>query len=233
VTTCGLVHGAFHGGWCWDALRKELEARGHRTVAMDLPYADLGAGAMRSADAVAGAVAGVDDDLVLVGHSLAGLVIPLVASTRPVRRLVYLCALLPTPGRSFDDASAGTAVFDHYRASNASVSNPDGSTSCPPARALELFYHDCPPALARWAAARLRPQRWLVLQEATPLDRWPQVPQSYVVCEGDRAVNPAWSREAAGRLLRTEAIELPGGHSPFLSRPAELADLLAALSEGG
>jgi len=92
MTTFGLVHGAWHGGWCWQYLIPELEARGHRAVAMDLPTDDPQAGAERYAAIVVRALDSFDEDVVLVGHSLAGLTIPVVASLRPVRHLVYLCA---------------------------------------------------------------------------------------------------------------------------------------------
>ncbi|HEY7811839.1 MAG TPA: alpha/beta fold hydrolase [Nakamurella sp.] len=99
MTTFGLVHGAFHGSWCWTMLRSELERRGHRVLTVDLPCENRDAGAVEYVEAAVGAFVDAPDDLVLVGHSLAGLTIPLVA----VRRPVYLCAMLPRPGRSHDD----------------------------------------------------------------------------------------------------------------------------------
>src|SRR5437870_7882996 len=72
VTTFALVHGAFHGAWCWDLVRAELESRGHRTIAMDLPCDDPEAGNVRYAEVVTGAINDVGDDVILVGHSLAG-----------------------------------------------------------------------------------------------------------------------------------------------------------------
>ena len=87
MTTFALVHGAFHGAWCWDLVRPELESRGHRTVAMDLPCDDPGAGSARYAEVVAEAIRDEGDDVIVVGHSLAGLTVPLVAATRPVARI--------------------------------------------------------------------------------------------------------------------------------------------------
>ena len=101
MTTIALVHGAFHGAWCWDHLRPELEARGFAVVAPDLPCDDPSAGCVAYADVVVTALAHVNDEVILVGHSLGGLTIPLVAAARPVRRMVFLCAFLPQPGRPF------------------------------------------------------------------------------------------------------------------------------------
>ena len=61
-----------------------------------------------------------------------------------------------------------------------------------------------------------------------PLERWPDVELVTILCEEDRAISPAWTRWVAAHRLRTEAVVLPGGHSPFLSRPADLADALTA-----
>ena len=103
MSTFVLVHGAWHGAWCWDRLVPELEAHGHRTIAMDLPSDDEGMTFDGYADAVCATLRGAGEDIVLVGHSLAGHTIPLVAARRPVKRLVYLCSLVPQPGRSLRD----------------------------------------------------------------------------------------------------------------------------------
>ncbi len=99
-----LVHGGWHGAWCWDRLTPELEARGHRVIAIDLPCEDPTATCETYAEVVARALEAQEvEDVVVVGHSLAGLTIPLVAARRPVSRLIYLCALVPIPGCSFVD----------------------------------------------------------------------------------------------------------------------------------
>lgn len=97
-----LVHGAWHGAWCWQSLESELVTLGHEVVTVDLPCDDPNATFSTYADVVATALHNVPD-VVLVGHSLAGLTIPLVASRRPVRHLVFLCALIPEPSRSLVD----------------------------------------------------------------------------------------------------------------------------------
>jgi pimeloyl-ACP methyl ester carboxylesterase len=109
-STVALVHGAWHGAWCWDRLGAELEALGHQVVAVDLPAEDPAAGLTRYAEVTSEAI-GDADDVVLVGHSLGGAAIPLVTSLRPVRHLVFLCALIPTPGRTVTDRYREEDVF--------------------------------------------------------------------------------------------------------------------------
>jgi len=91
VSTFVLVHGAWHGAWCWSRLQPELEARGHRSVVMDLPVEDGDATFEEYADVVLASYPADVEDAVLVGHSLGAMVLPLVAASRPVSMLVTLC----------------------------------------------------------------------------------------------------------------------------------------------
>jgi len=225
--TLVLVHGAWHGAWCWERLIAELERRGHRSIAVDLPCDDVSAGTQAYAASVIDAVASIEEPLVVVGHSLGGLTIPLVAAARPVERLVFLCALIAVPGRSLrDQLSEDHTIF--APGFNGGPAQDELGRSVWPDReqAIAAFYADCPREVAQRAAERLRPQASPPSSEACPLTEWPAVPSSYILCREDAAINPEWSRHAARERLGVEALELPGGHSPFLSRPAALAELL-------
>ena len=219
-----LVHGAYHGAWCWDALRAELERGGHASTAVDLPCDDPDAGAERYVDEILHAIPKQADSVVMVGHSMAGLTIPIAASRTRTAMTVYLCAILPVPGLSFDAQRAEMATG--FVPSKPAVGHPDGSASWPEEGAVEVFFHDCEPEVAIAAARKLRPQYWKVTQEVTPLRQWPAVPAAYVLCTDDRMVSRAYALRAARLQLGVDPIELPGGHSPFLSRPRELAQAL-------
>lgn len=218
MATFCLVHGAWHGAWCWEPLVGELDALGHEGVAVELPSHDPAAGLADYAAVAAPAAREAD---VVVGHSLGGLTIPLV----PARRLVYLCALLPEPGRS---------LADQLQAEPRMMFDPPGRSRDDLNRsfwidrddAIETLYHDLDRDEAERVVSLLRPQGRRPSIEAWPLDRLPGVPSAYVLCRDDRLVAPEWSRRAARERLGVEARELPGGHSPMLARPAELARLL-------
>ena len=105
MTTLALVHGAYHGAWCWDRVIPLLTARGIDVVAPELPCEDPAAGIAEYATIVEAALDG-RDDVVIVGHSLGGLTIPVVASHRPIRRMVFLCSVPTGPGPAVAGAMA-------------------------------------------------------------------------------------------------------------------------------
>jgi pimeloyl-ACP methyl ester carboxylesterase len=219
VATFGLVHGAWHGGWAWDPLRAELEARGHRVVAPDLPCEDPEAGAAEYAAAVREALGGTEDAIV-VGHSLGGMTIPLV----PARTLVYLCAYVPEPGRALADRS-DDAWGPGFGASMERDELGRSYWHDLAAAAHDLQY---PPEAAA-LAARLRPQARKPSIEPSPLVALPEVDSAFLMCTDDYAVPPDFQRRMARDELGVEPIELQSGHSPMLAVPRELADALESL----
>jgi pimeloyl-ACP methyl ester carboxylesterase len=181
---------------------------------------------------VADATSGAGDDLVLVGHSLGGLTIPLVPALRPVRRLVFVCAAYPEPGRSHFEVLAAeprSSLGALTRGHLVDVGPPDHLTTPDDARAT--FFHDVPPDLQAWAIAHLRRQSRTPHREVTPLAVWPETPCTFIHGIDDRTIPLELALRQTRRLFGVEPILIPGGHSPFLSRPVELAELLLSVSD--
>ncbi|HYH28927.1 MAG TPA: alpha/beta hydrolase family protein [Pseudonocardia sp.] len=230
-----LVHGAWHDASCWDRVARELEQRGRRAVAVDLPAGELGAEGYTDAVLAAVGVPVPAEPVVLVGHSLGGLTVPVVAQRLGpdrVAAMVLLAPLLPRPGASFADVERADRRVMAEGFGHGQQRHEDGTTSWPPAAARDGLYRgvaeESSPGVVADAVARLRPQSWAVRREVTPLDEWPRVPTAVVVCVDDRVVDPDGVRRHARGLPGAELVELPGGHFPMLTRPGELAGILAA-----
>ena len=97
--------------------------------------------------------------------------------------------------------------------------------------ARSVLYADCDERDARAAFERLGPQARTPYAHPCPIDAFPSTPRTYIVCSQDRLVNPDRARRVARERLDAELIELPGSHSPFLSRPGELAEVLHERAE--
>jgi len=234
-----LVHGSWHGAWCWEKVTPLLEAAGHVAVAIDLP----GHGEDRTppgkvtlsdyTDRICDAVAAQSGPVVLVGHSMGGGAITQAAEhcAERLRLLVYLAAFVPGNGTSIaeqamsDTASqlTGTVLIDPD-AGVASLSD-DVIDAC--------FYADCAPEDVALARKRLRDDPLAPLM--TPLvlasERSRGLPRIYIECSQDATLSPEHQRaiRAAGRWAHVYRLDT--GHSPFLSAPERLAgQLLASLA---
>jgi pimeloyl-ACP methyl ester carboxylesterase len=232
-----FVHGGFHAAWCWDRVVTELGRLGHVGAAVDLP----GHGARSAEESTLAArreaiVSVLQPGDVLVGHSGGGFDATLAADAAPdlVRHIVYLAAALPREGRSYPEAmSEGNPHGDlnadvgemlgllHF-ADDGAMSFTDFATT------WKYFYHDCDEQTARWAFERLGPERFgetTIAPVSVPHFWEADLPRSFIVCQQDRAM-PRWLADTVTRRLGVEQLSIDTSHSPFLSRPAELAQLL-------
>ena len=221
MRTAVLVHGAWHGGWCWDALVPELEARGVRAVAVDLPLTTLADDADTAAAAVSEAAA-AGGEVVLVGHSYGGAVITEAGDRGGVTRLVYVAALVP----DHDDAGLGLAGGGITSTLSQAVrAGDDGTISVAEEARVAAFYADCDPAAATESASRLRPMQAAPFTATVTATAWRTVPSTYVVCTRDQAMDAETQRHFAARC--TDSVTFDSGHSPFLSMPVALAEVIA------
>jgi pimeloyl-ACP methyl ester carboxylesterase len=222
-----LLHGACHGGWCWDDVVEILDGSGHSAAAPDLPCDDLDSGLDEYADAAVAALRDQPANLVIVAHSLGALVAPLVASRVPARRIVYVAGIIGMPGRSLEQLAEIDADRDGPLGDDDLDFDAQGRFRFSATGARRLLYQDCPDDVADAAIERLRFQRSMWSQVAR-FDEWPNAETVSIVCADDRVVNRGWSERIARERLGVEPVVIEGGHSPFLSRPAELVAALTA-----
>ncbi|MGW0160736.1 alpha/beta fold hydrolase [Mycobacterium sp. NPDC003323] len=235
-----FVHGGFHAAWCWDRTIGALSELDHEGIAIDLPghgsLVDHESTLANRRDAILAALRPGD---VLVGHSGGGFDITLAADAAPdmVRHLVYLAAALPREGRTYPEAMAMRDDEDLHEGFDADVGQmlnylhfaEDGAmTFADFEGARKYFYHDCDEATARWAFNRLGPERFgdtTVTPVSVPNFWSADIPRSFIVCEQDRSM-PRWLADTVARRLGVLQLSIDSSHSPFLSRPRELAELL-------
>jgi pimeloyl-ACP methyl ester carboxylesterase len=231
-----LVHGAFHGAWCWEPVMSELKAARHTAVAIDLP--GCGDDATPVADVTLDAYAervcealGTDEEpAVLVGHSMGGIAITQAAARCPDRiaSLVYVAAFLPADGQSLVDLTQLPEGAGDMVQANMVVEGDPPVATMPSDVALEAFYGMCDPERAAWGVERIRAQALAPFVTPVSLGDREQAgpPSYYVIALQDRSIPPALQRRMAHERATAEVAELDCDHSPFLSAPAALGNLL-------
>jgi pimeloyl-ACP methyl ester carboxylesterase len=206
VTTFAIVHGGGDVGWSWHLVAAALEAKGHTVIAPDLPIEDESKDLTDWASTVLEALPSTSD-VVVVGHSFGGFVAPLVAARVNASALVLVTAMLPTPGEAPGDWWANTGYAD--------------------SGLEDKFWHDVPADLAAQSQKRERGMSENAMAKPWPLDAMPQVPTHFVLCTEDRFFTPEFMRRVVAERLGVEPVELAAGHCAQLSKPTELAELLA------
>jgi len=230
-----LVHGAWHGAWCWRKLLPLLWSAGHRAFAVDL----TGLGARRHlARPDVGLSTHVDDVVatleteeleraVLVGHSYAGMVITGAAERAGARlaSLVYLDAVVPRSGESW----SSTHTPDTQAERRAAIAQRGGIAPPDPA-VFGLSGTD-----RDWVARRQCDQPGGCYDEALKFDekRWSALRRHFIDCNAPALPTIASSRERARSDPGWYVSTLATGHDPMVSAPEELASRLNQIAQAG
>jgi len=225
MATFVLVHGAWHGGWCWGEVATELRAAGNDVLAPTLsgvaersrlaPHTDLSL----HVEELAGLLYFADvREVVLVGHSYGGLVVSGAAARAGARiaRLVYLDAFVPEDGQSlFDLLRPGRR--EHYESSAQ-----DGLIPSPPPEDFGVTER------ADWLSDRLTPQPLRTFTEPLELPSEPPVPRAYVRCtQGPMTASFAGFAQRFRDTAGWDVVDFASGHDAMITRPTDLAALLA------
>lgn len=233
-----LVHGAWHDRRCWDFVTNILRERGHNVAAPTLPghgdkkrsafLVSMTSYAQHAVD-VASSLPG---DLVCEGHSMGGMVMSQAAEMRPdlFRQLIYLTAFVPD-GKSH---LVGLAKGDKASLVEASMQQHllKGVSTIPESAAKELFYHDCGDDVVEMAKSQLCPQsvRASFGKVRTTPERFGSVRKSYIECSEDKAITVQYQRELRKNACFDNVRSLRASHSPFLSMPEKMSDVLEELA---
>ncbi len=237
ASTFVLVHGGGHGGWCWQRLATELRRRGHDVWTPTL----TGFGERRHLDGdgltfetfVTDIVSVLEfedlRDVVLVGHSMAGVIVPRVAEVARdrIRAVVWMAAVVLD-----DDETLLEAVPQTPEIARAVMIADDGTVSTDPKRMIEALLPEGTEQERAWVLARHRPYPPMALVEPGRLSAFKalDLPTGYVLATLDRAVPPDRARAFSTRLPGVRHAEVEAGHDLMVTRPKQTADALLTVS---
>lgn len=223
-----LVHGSWHGPWCWEKLTPELDRLGIAWTAVALPcVGDEGSRLGTVADDAAvieAAAREIAGDVVVVAHSYGGIPTTEARFGTNVKHLVYLGAFMPDVGQGLINLLPPGPLPPFV------IGREDGATEVNLPLAVDTFYADCDAATAQWAVGHLRLHNGNCNVMPVTRASWREIPSTYIVLTKDHASPPFMQRELAKQA--THVREMGTSHSPFLSQPRELAELLAQIAAG-
>lgn len=240
MTTFLMIHGAWHGGWCFEPLRVGIQAAGHVLIAPDLPGiggddAALGAVTLDGwAEFVASVARAQAEPVILCGHSRGGIVISQAAERAPeaIAALVYISAFLVPSGQSLNDMVAEVPRIVEFERGLSVVA--DGAALALTAEgAAAAFYHLSPDAARASACARITPEPLAPLGTSLALSdaRFGTILRHYIECSEDRAIPLSQQRAMQAGLPVTSVATLRSDHSPFFSCPDSLLKELLRIAE--
>lgn len=213
------MHGALvrDGAWWWRLMTPRLAEHGLDSVAFELPSCGPGGGLHADADALKALLAGISEEVILVGHSYGGMVIADAGGAANVRRLVFIASFLADAGHALAGFAGGE------RAPHVEL-YPDGTMGLIREQLRERFAQDCKDEVYAGAEDRLARQSQLILTQPPRQAAWRHKPSTYVMCAQDRGTPPELQLVHAARA--TEAVQLDSDHVPFLSHPDQLTSVL-------
>jgi pimeloyl-ACP methyl ester carboxylesterase len=239
MATILLIHGAWHGSWCWRKVSPLVERKGHVAIAPDLPgHGDdktpTAAVTLQAyADRICESATRQSEPVILVGHSMGGVAITQAAENCPekIRALVYMCAFLPRNG----DSLSTWASQDAETKVNPTTLNfaPDGTSTVRPEAVRDAFYMHCSDEDVAYALPRLCAQSAEPIGKpvVTTAARWDQIPRFYIECARDRAITLKLQRAMQQQSPCARTYSIDTDHSPFFSAPNELADILDQIAK--
>jgi pimeloyl-ACP methyl ester carboxylesterase len=220
-----LVPGAGGMAWYWHRAVPLIRVAGHEPIAVDLPGDDKHAGLATYADIIISAIA-ERSDVVLVAQSLAGFTVPLVCARAPVRKVIFVNAMIPKPGETAGawwDATGAVEAREQAAGSRGYATEFDMQT---------YFLHDVPKDVLRAGPEQPREEAETVFGEPCRFERWPDIPIHVLAGKNDRFFPIEFQRRVARDRLGKEIDEITGGHLVALSNAEGLTERIIAYERG-
>ena len=237
-----LIHGAWHDSRCWQKVAASLEQRGHKVLTPDLPGtgknpADPARTSLKAYSRYISQLINNKDNIILVGHSMSGVLIAQLAEllTPKIKRLVFLCAYVPSHGESL------FSLIEKIRDNNQpfaieaamQLSQDKMTFTLLRSNAIPLLYNCCPAQEAHQLAEQLIAQPTLPFRGKVSLtdNKFGNCPKTYICALQDQVIPVKIQRKMASAAAVDEYLQMDCDHSPFHSSPNELAGLLHSLAQ--
>lgn len=227
-----LIHGAWHAKWCWEKISFLLQQNGQCVIVPDLP----GHGADQTPfkkihlnayiDFVGNIIQAIPSKVILVGHSMAGMVISQFAASFPekIAKLIYVAAYLPENGESLIDINK--QLLTHSSVFDVEIDN-RAKSICVRGDCKKIFYNRCGVSDAAYYAQLVQPEPSYPFLEKVIIDKgsFSKIKKIYVGCIFDNALSVS-AQEHMAKRGNCSMISMRTDHSPFLSAPVELFEVL-------
>jgi len=233
-TTLVFVPGAWHGPWALEPLAAELSeiGRGLKTVTSPSLDGRDTRGIPADVEATIEVIESCPGDVVLVGHSYAGVVITEAGAHERVKHLVYLAAFMPKTNETANGQMMRALMRRPFSTTLAPAMSvvPGNKTllQLEPGLAAKHLYGDCDASTIEHAQANLQSHNRNVFEQRPKVAAWKNTPSTYIVCKQDKAIPPKLQKKLAKRATR--AIEMDTSHSPFYSDVKGLSAILAEIA---
>lgn len=231
--TIVLVHGAWSDATAWQAVSPLLKAKGHEVIEVNLPGHGSDATpfsgiSFQSYVEVVKAAIGERKDVILVGHSMAGLVISQVGEAIPaqIKELVYLAAYLPKDGESL--LSLAQQDPDSHVSKFLEIDKDHGAANIAKEGVVEVFAADAPPQVGTYIADHIKPEPLAPLANPVKLtaDNFGKLRKVYIYTVNDNTISPKLQHQMVLSAGLTKTYSLPSSHTPFVSMPNKLAAII-------
>lgn len=237
MSTYILVHGAWQGEWVWELVKPKLESFGHKVVTLDLPGSGKDMTPLQDVtldlyvDKVVDVINQQNEKVILVGHSMGGIVITQTAEYVPYKidKLVYLCAFLPRNGESLGGKTVGE------KGPKFSLNENNMTAELVPEFIEQTFFNATEDDEIKQAAIkRMRPQPLGPFQQEIKIsdDKFGNVNRIYIETTLDHAIPIDFQRRMNTETPCNKIITMVADHAPFLSKTTELVQHLNQLSLG-